>query len=224
VRRIRLDGRDITTDILGAFTGGRGPKNVPEVDYGPDFFQAVPMIPSPYLRYYYATEEVLAELQASPKTRAEVVMDLESQLFAYYADPAKHVIPDLLEQRGGAWYSRVALGVIEGLISGRARREVVNTLNRGAIPGLPDDAVVELPSDLTMWGVRPLPVAPLEEEILGLLHQVKSYERLTIDAAIHRSRGKALAALMAHPLVRTLAKSRAVLEDLVASGGFVPAD
>lgn len=224
VRRILVNGEDITDAVLGALSGGRGPKNVPEVDYGPDFFDAIPMIPSPYLRYYYATDEVLRELQAAPKTRAQVVMEIEEALFAYYRDPATVEKPALLSERGGAWYSRVALDVIEGLLSPRPRREVVNTLNRGAIPQVPDDAVVEVRADLSCHGVVPVASGPLPEEILGLIRQVKAYERLTIEAAITRSRGKALAALIANPLVRTVDKARAVLDDLIACGDFRPED
>ncbi len=221
VRRIRVDGQDITDAVIGAFTGGAGPANVPEVDYGADFFAALRMIPSPYLRYFYATEEVVAELRAKGKTRAQEVMELETQLFAYYRDPARHDKPELLTQRGGAWYSKVALSVMEGLLSPLPRREVVNTLNQGAIPALPDDAVIEAPAELSSWGVRPLPIGPVEEEIFGLIRQVKAYERLTIEAALTRSKHKALLALMANPLVRTLEKARAVLRDLEASGDFV---
>ncbi len=224
VRRILVNGRDITEEVLGAFRGGRGPKNVPEVDYGADFFEAISMIPSPYLRYYYATDEVLRELQAAPKTRAQVVMEIEQGLFEYYRDPTTVEKPALLAQRGGAWYSRVALDVIEGLLSPRPRREVVNTQNRGAIPEVPDDAVVEVRADLSSFGVVPVATGPLPEEVLGLLRQVKSYERLTVEAAITRSRGKALAALLANPLVRTLEKARLVLQDLIECGDFVPAE
>jgi 6-phospho-beta-glucosidase len=224
VTGVRAGGQDITDAVLSAFTGAGGPANVPDIDFGADFFRALRMIPSPYLRYFYATDEVLAELQAAPRSRAQVVMELEEKLFAIYRDPAQHQKPELLSQRGGAWYSRVALDVIAGLLSGQARREVVNTQNRGAIPGLPDDAVVEVPAELSLWGVRALPVGPVPEEVFGLMRQVKSYERLTIEAAMTRSRDKALMALIANPLVRTVAKARAVLADLVESGDLSPVD
>lgn len=222
IRRIFVNGKDITADVLEAFKGGRGPKNVPEVDYGPEFFSAIPWIPSPYLRYYYATDEVLREQEAAEKTRAQVVMEIEEALFAYYRDETTYEKPALLAERGGAWYSRVALEVMEGLLAPRPRREIVNTFNRGAIPGVPEDAVVEVCADLSSHGVVPVGGGPLPEEVFGLLRQVKSYERLTIEAAITGQYGKALAALLANPLIRTLDKARAVLEDIIACGDFVP--
>lgn len=223
VRGIRIAGHDVTPAILDALASGGGPRNVPEVDFGPDLFAAIGAVPSPYLRYYYATEEVLAELRSRPTTRAQDVMAIEERLLAYYRDPSTHEKPALLAERGGTWYSRVAIEVILGLMSDEPRVEVVNTTNRGAISGIPDDAVVEVPARVSRAGVYPLPVGPLPEEVFGLVRQVKSYERLTIEAAVGRSHAKALAALLANPLVRTLAAARAVLADLKESGDFDPA-
>lgn len=224
VRGIRANGEEILDKVLDLFKAGGVPEEISELDFGADFYRALPMIPSPYLRYFYCTEEVVAELQAAPRTRAQEVMEIEGKLFDYYRDPSNHEKPALLSKRGGAWYSRVALQVMEGLLKPMPTREIVNTQNRGAVPGLPDDAVVEIPAGLSSHGVDPLPVRPLEDGILGLVSQVKSYERLTIEAALERSRPKALAALMANPLVRTLQKARAVLDDLEAIGEFRPAE
>jgi 6-phospho-beta-glucosidase len=70
-----------------------------------------------------------------------------------------------------------------------------------AIPGLPPDAVVELPCTVTADGAVPLPQqAPLEEQ-LGLLHRVKEVERLTVRAATEGDRDAALRAFARHPLV-----------------------
>lgn len=224
VRRVFVQGKDVTEKILMAFEKGFVPKNIPEVDFGKDFYAALRMVPSPYLRYYYATEEVIEELKKAPMTRAQKVMEIEKALFAYYSDERTWEKPALLEERGGAWYSRVAVAVMEGLLSSVGRREVVNTLNKGAIPGIPEDSVVEVRADLSARGVVPVPSEPLPEEVFGLIRQVKAYERLTIEAALTRSRGKALMALMANPLVRTLKMARAVLDDLIACGDFVPED
>jgi 6-phospho-beta-glucosidase len=47
---------------------------------------------------------------------------------------------------------------------------------------------------------EPLPQRPLPPEMLGLVEQVKAYERLTVAAALSGDRGDALRALMANPL------------------------
>ncbi len=224
IRGLRVAGNDVFEQVLAAFTGAGGPANIPQIDVGADLVAALHAIPTWYLRYYYSTEAVLEELRAAPKTRAQVVMDLEERLFAIYRDPSQHEKPALLAERGGAFYSRAAIDVMAALLSPTPRVQIVNTLNRGAVPGLPDDASVEIPTELSSHGVRPLPQAPVPEEYFGLMRQVKGYERLTIEAAMTRSRAKALAALAANPLVRTAAKARAILADIMANGDFDPLD
>lgn len=222
VRGVTVAGVEAFPKVLAAFADIAGPANLPGIDLPGDLVMALKAIPSGYLRYYYCTDEVLEELRAQPKTRAQVVMDLEEQLFAIYRDPAQHEKPALLNERGGAWYSRAAIDVMAALLSPEPRRLVVNTLNRGALAGLPDDAAVEVPAWLSAHGVETIPAAPLAEEMMGLVRQVKAYERLAIEAALTGSRDRALLALVAHPLVRTAAKARAILDDIEANGDFVP--
>jgi 6-phospho-beta-glucosidase len=52
-------------------------------------------------------------------------------------------------------------------------------------------------------GAHPKPQRPLPPEMLGLVEQVKAYERLTVRAAVTGDRDVALQALMANPLVRS---------------------
>jgi 6-phospho-beta-glucosidase len=60
-----------------------------------------------------------------------------------------------------------------------------------------------------------VPTEPLAPELLGLVQQVKSYERLAIDASTTGSRRRALEALMANPLVRQYELAEALLRDLL---------
>jgi 6-phospho-beta-glucosidase len=223
IRGIKLDGNDITDTILAGFKGGMIPANIPELDFGTDFYNAIGMIPSPYLEYYYATDEMLARLKTE-KSRALVVMDLEKDLFAIYRDPSQHTKPELLSQRGGAWYSRVAIDVISALLGNEPQRHVVNAINGDTIPELPADAVIEAPAMISRHGVKSLPARRLPEEIVGLVRLAKAYERLTIEAATGRSRRKALMALINNPLVRTISAARSILDELIANGDIVPVD
>ena len=70
-----------------------------------------------------------------------------------------------------------------------------------AIPGLPPDAVVEVPCTVTAGGAFPLPQQMPAEAQRGLLQQVKEVERLTVRAATAGDRDAALAAFARHPLV-----------------------
>lgn len=222
VRRIRVDGRDVSDAVWEALESIGGPANIPEISYPKGFILALQAIPSPYLRYFYATDAMFAEIRDAPRTRAEEVLEIENELFSIYRNPAEDTKPEALGKRGGAWYSRVALDVMVALTKSSPWIDIVNTPNRGVIPGLPDDAVVEVNAVVRKGGVEPLPVPALELDKLALLQTVKAYERLTIAAAVEGSYEKALLALVAHPLVPTAEKAAAVLADVISRGSFVP--
>ena len=84
--------------------------------------------------------------------------------------------------------------------------------------GLPGDASVEIPCDVSSAGVKTLPVSQVEESIMGLMRQVKSYERLTIEAALGKDENKALMALMNNPLVPSIEKAIEIVAAVKARG------
>jgi 6-phospho-beta-glucosidase len=168
--------------------------------YPLELVRALGAIPSYYLRYYYATAEVLAE-QLVGESRATDVMAIEEGLLALYADPSLDRKPALLEERGGAWYSEAAAALVQSLHTGDGAIHVVDVRNGGAIPNLPPDDVVELSARITRDGAEPLPTEPLSQEMLGLVQHVKAYERLAIEAAMRGSDEAVLRALLANPLV-----------------------
>lgn len=229
VRAIHVDGNDIIGMLLDALGNGIVPANIPELDYGPRFFKALGMIPSPYLQYFYQTRRMLDTL-AAETSRALVVMDLERQLFEIYRDERQSAKPELLSKRGGAWYSRVAIDVIRSLQSDIPARHVVNLANqfgtegRPIIPDLPGDAVIEAPAMLSRDGVVGLPASSVPEEIIGQIRHMKSYERLAIEAAMTQSGRKALMALVNNPLVADVGLAEAILDRLIKNGEIKPTD
>jgi 6-phospho-beta-glucosidase len=161
------------------------------------------VVPSYYLRYYYAHDEVVRELRTSP-SRASQVAAMERQLLEMYGDPALDEKPELLAKRGGAFYSEAAVALAASLLAGRGGGQdvqVVNTRNNGTLPFLPDDAVVEVPAAVGPGGAEPLPVPPLEPLFAGLVANVTAYEDLALDAALRGGRDRVFTALLAHPLV-----------------------
>jgi len=222
VRRVLVGGVDHLPAVLEVLASGHGPKNIPEMEYDPEFLRALGALPSPYLRYFYATDTMLAELRANPLTRAQEVMAIEAELLAYYADPANVEPPPGLSKRGGAWYSRAAVELMGALLQQEPALHVVNVTNAGALPGLPDDAVVEVPAWVSRAGVTPRPVGDVRPELLGLVQQVKAYERLTIEAAVTGRKDRALLALVANPLVPGVQVARDVLRALELRGLPVP--
>jgi len=118
------------------------------------------------------------------------------------------------EESAGELAGEVA-GVIETLVSGRRREHVVNTRHLGAAEGMPPEWVLELSCRLSRDRVEPLPAGLLPVYARGLLELVKSFELLSVEAALSGSRGSALAALLAHPLGPDVDRAGEVLEDLL---------
>jgi 6-phospho-beta-glucosidase len=209
-RRVLVDGVDRLPELIDSFADQLGE----DVDLPGDLVRLLRAIPSYYLRYFYLTDEIL-EKQRSERPRAEEVMEIERSLLEMYADPKLDVKPKLLEQRGGAFYSEAAAMLVESLHTDRGDVQVVNVRNDGAIPNMADDAVVEVACRIDGSGATPLPVEPLAPEMLGLVEQVKAYERLTVAAAVSGDRALALKALMANPLTSQYKVAVPLLEALL---------
>jgi 6-phospho-beta-glucosidase len=80
-----------------------------------------------------------------------------------------------------------------------------------AIPGLPADAVVEVPCTVTPDGALPLPQSAPDPEQLALLQRVKRVEQLTVRAATQGDRAAAVDAFSRHPLVDSAVLGAALL-------------
>jgi 6-phospho-beta-glucosidase len=196
LRAVRVEGVDRLPELLAEHID-----RLAEVARLPaDLIRTLGAIPSSYLRYYYLHDTVLAE-QLGGHSRAREVMEIERQLLELYRDPHLEAKPALLAKRGGAFYSEAAVQLIASLHDGAGDVQVVDTLNHGALPDLPDDAVVEVPARIEGDGAHPLPLAPLAPELRGLVQSAKVYERLAVEAAMAGDRAVALRALLAHPLI-----------------------
>jgi 6-phospho-beta-glucosidase len=225
LRKVIVDGADVLPGLIAkieqlnaAGEGLSGPANIPELQYPPGFLTALGMIPSSYVRYFYATDEMLAAIREAPRSRAQEVMEIEAELLALYQDPRQDTLPELLKKRGGAWYSRLAVDLLGALGADAPSVHIVNTTARGTVAGMPDDAVVEVPCTISKAGVTPNRQDPPQESIIGLMRHVKAYERLAVEAAVDRSRDKAYMALVANPLVPNARVAKLVLDRLVERG------
>ena len=224
-RHVYLRGEDITPAVLGflkrdSHSQGKGsPANIPEERWPAYLLEAIPMVPNPYLQYYWNSdvmlEQQLAQWADGENTRATQVMAIEQELFTLYQDPHLDHLPDLLMKRGGAYYSTVAVMLMEALALNKRRQMIVNVANNGALDGLPADSVVEVPAVVDGRGARAITVGPLPMVVKGLIQQVKTYEQLTIQAALTGDRDTALAALMANPLIPSSAVAYKILTDIL---------
>jgi 6-phospho-beta-glucosidase len=222
IRRVSIGGDDATEEVLKVYIEHLR-HDEDEIHFPPFLIDTLHAIPSSYLEYFYLESQVVAHQASGVPTRAEVVMDVERRLMERYSDTHLCEKPPELMERGGAYYSTAAAALIESLWSDDGAIHVVNTRNNGAIPNLPTDVVVETPSRVGKGGPTPLPVAPLEPQFHGLTSAVKSYELLTIQAALHGDEEAAKLALIANPLGPDATTVEAVWEDIKrTNAGMLP--
>jgi 6-phospho-beta-glucosidase len=211
LRAVRIDGYDMLPDILRSEYGTELAR---ELGVPIDLMRMLGAIPSYYLRYFYCTDEVVEEQKRGPH-RAEEVLAIERELLRMYSDPALDRKPELLDQRGGAYYSEAAAALVTSLMTGDGARHYLNVRNERTIRGLSADAVVEVPAIVDRAGAHPVAVAPLRPEMLGLVQAVTQYELLTIEAAMSGDPQIAARALLANPLVRQWQHVTALLGDIL---------
>jgi 6-phospho-beta-glucosidase len=183
----RVDGVDRLPELLAS----EGATIAADLKVPVELLREIGAVPSYYLRYYYAFDEVLAEQRNG----------LESQLLDMYADPALDTKPALLNDRGGAFYSEAAAQLLASLHDGAGDVQVVDVLNGDTIAGLRPDDVVEVPARIDRDGAHPLRQPPMTADMLALVRAAKEYERLAIRAARSGAREDARLALEANPLV-----------------------
>ncbi|HCT75822.1 MAG TPA: 6-phospho-beta-glucosidase [Micromonosporaceae bacterium] len=195
-RAVYLDG----VDVLPALLKSHGYEIAEDIGLPLELISRLGVVPSSYLRYFYSHDLVVQEQQAKPSRAAEVAA-MEDKLLELYADPAVDTKPELLEKRGGAFYSEAAVALIASLLRDRGDVQVVNLRNNGALPFLAHDAVIEVPARITADGAFPLPIEPVEPLFAGLIAHISAYETLALEAALHGGRDRVADALLAHPLI-----------------------
>ncbi|MEY2635393.1 MAG: hypothetical protein RIS75_1333 [Actinomycetota bacterium] len=201
VRGLKLAGEDITKQALAGFRGLTG-KQAPGDDdplWQPESIDRLEAIPNYYLLYYYETQAFINYQKTHP-TRASEVMKIEAELLKQYENPNLREKPPELMQRGGAYYSDSAAELMADIASDANVVHIVNTRSAGAVPGMPADAVMEIPSVINAQGATPVPTSAMRPDIDGLVRSVKDFELLTIQAAVHGDTDSAIRALITNPL------------------------
>jgi len=217
-----LDGADVTKEAVEkAYDPNRKieftVKNVIPVDYNPDFVKGLGMLLCPYHNYYYKKqtmlEDELKEYRAG-NTRAQAVKKVEQELFQIYQNEQLDVKPKQLEDRGGAFYSEAACRLIESIYTDKRDIQPVDVRNNGAIAGIEDDSAIEASCVITRDGPVPLTVGKLPVAVNGLIQQIKTFERLAVEAAVEGSYEKALLALCTNPLTDDEKLAKVVVDEL----------
>lgn len=193
-------------------------QNIHAMGWEPEFLKALNLFPCPYHNYYYKTGDMLEEELNNVKeggTRAEVVKQLEEELFELYKSPDLAIKPPQLEKRGGAYYSDAAVRLIHSMYTDKRDIQAVNTINNGAIASIPNDSAVEISCVITKDGPKPIAIGDLPIAVRGLVQQIKSFERVTIEAAVTGNYDTALLAMTINPLVPSDRVGKLILDEML---------
>ncbi len=227
LQRVLVEGGDVLPRLLAdrraleSFEEGRL--------FTPGWLQLLGMIPNEYLYYYYFTRDAVDSIVRAPQTRGELLLAQQAEFYSDRSDvyarwdsarrernatymaetrPASDTGEQPAPAGGGTddggfagGYDKVALALMRAIAHDEPTSVVLNVPNRGALPGLDDDAVVEIGCAVAESGPAALPVTPLPLHALGLVQSVKAAERMVVEAAAAGSRALAVKALALHPLV-----------------------
>src|SRR5438034_2297793 len=174
-------------DRLPALLAAHADDLAAQVELPVEVLRTLGNVPSYYLRYFYSHDLVVRE-ERGHQSRGQRVAEIEAELLRMYADPTLDTKPELLGQRGGAFYSEAAVGLIASLLSGDGQVHSANVRNHGHLPFLPDDAVIEVSCRVDKDGPTPVPITPVGPLQSGLIAHVAGYEELAVAAAVHRGR------------------------------------
>jgi 6-phospho-beta-glucosidase len=212
-RGFTVDGEEMWPNLFAAYVEDLKADADPEWDTRT--VESLGMIPNYYLQYFYYPQKKLEAQKEWPPSRAEEVMEIEKSLLEEYSDPGLTVPPADLMKRGGAYYSTLATQLIDSHYNDLGQIHIVNTRNDGAVRDWPADWVLELPAKIDRGGIHPLPAKPLPPACFGLVAQVKMYELLTVEAAVHGDKNALYQALLTNPLGPSADKVQEVMDDML---------
>jgi 6-phospho-beta-glucosidase len=233
LRGLTFEGRDVLPRLLADDDLLRQVEEARLL--GPDWVRVLGALPNEYLYYYYLTREAVAA--GSGRTRGESLLEQQDRFYAaalarpgeapaewararrerdstYMAEArdttgaGERSAADL--EAGG--YEGIALALMAAIARGEPATMILNVRNGTAVPGLPEEAVVEVPCAVDAAGVRPLATGPLPGRFLGLMQQVKAVEQTAIEAALTGSSRLAVAAFALHPLVDSVTTAQRLLD------------
>ncbi|GAB3887371.1 6-phospho-beta-glucosidase [Terrabacter terrigena] len=208
--------------------------------FGTEWLRGLGSLPNEYLFYYYFTRDAVAQIASAAQTRGEYLVAQQAEFYGAVArapgeawerwDAVRRErnATYMQETRGngdgdsherseadveGGGYEGVALALMAAIARDEPARLILNVRNDGAVAGLRDDAVVEVPCTVDAAGPVPVRVSPLPGHALGLVQQVKAVDEIVIRAATEQSRSLAVQAFALHPLVDSVTVARELLAE-----------
>lgn len=225
-----LAGNDVTRKIIDRLDEENNgtPANIMELPFSKEQLHEMNMVPCAYHHYYYQQEEMLEHMleeynNLEDGTRAQQVKQTEAELFDLYKNPDLNYKPEQLSARGGAYYSDSACETIVSIYANKNTHIVVSTKNRGAIPDLDPEDVVEVSAYIGATGAKPLAFGSFRPAERGWLKLMKNMELCVEEAAVTGDYALALQAFIMNPLISNGDSAQQVLNELlIAHQAYLP--
>jgi len=203
------------------------------------------LLPTEYLYYYYRPEVALANMRRAGSSRGQAVAKLTDEFFADVRSATASAVAgddgldryqQYLAARDGSYmqietgastprikpdwaelsgYDRIALMTMRAIVHDQGAIIPLDVANRGTLPFLDDDDIVEVPCRVSKDGPTPQPVAPIPDHPRELIERVKAYERATVAASLTGDREQLVDALALNPLVSSREQSARLVEALL---------
>lgn len=206
--------------------------------FTPEFLHELGMLPSEYCYFYYHPERAFQETLKAGRSRGAQLAQLNEDFFRQLGksgDPLA-AYERYLNTRNATYmatetgstphcnaassalgaeltgYDKIALSVLRNIHFNLGQLIPLNVPNRGNVPELQPEDVVEVPCVVDSNGTHPVHVGALPDKVRELVVRMKDYERLTVAAALKRADPQEALAL--NPLVADWEKAGALVEQL----------
>ncbi len=206
--------------------------------FSAEFLQDLGMLPSEYCYFYYHPERAVQETVKAGRSRGAQLAQLNEDFFhklASSGDPLASY-ENYLNTRNATYmatetgstphcnaassalgaeltgYDKIALSVLRNIHFNLGQLIPLNVSNRGNVPELQPEDVVEVPCVVDSNGTHPVHVGGLPEKVRELVVRMKDYERRTVQAALKRA--EAVEALASNPLVTGSEQAQSLVEQL----------
>jgi len=205
ITRVLWKGQDMMPQVLDRVA------EISKLEIDPRILQASGAIPSPYLKYYFHPDRILAKTEGR-SVRAEQLIGVQAAMLEQYKGWASPEKPDTLVKRGAVWYRKIVVPVLMAMINDARQPFIVNVDNGSAIPWLSAETIVELPAIVGSGGACPLATGEVPADVKAMVQMNAAYEMMAVEAIVERSYEKARRALMLNWMVHNAGQAKGILD------------
>lgn len=157
---------------------------------------------------------------AAARSFTDATPDTEREVLGHFSDPGLRPTEALSRKRRANWYDSCLVPVLEGLAGTTPRRYYCSLPTAAALPDMPG-RMVEVAAELCRGEARPaFRLAPLSPPLKAIATLLRASETLVIEAALQRSRSKAVDSLAIHPACPSLQHAQHAVDFLIREVGL----